>query len=60
MPPEKYNIGGTVAENEAFEAFADIPQNRVLLAEKLTDATPVKPVVVEGLTTIEQHPPHWR
>lgn len=54
MAPEKYNIGGTVAENEAFEAFADIPQNRVLLAEKLTDATPVKPVVVEGLTTIEQ------
>jgi predicted component of type VI protein secretion system len=60
MPPEKYNIGGTVAENEAFEAFADIPQNRVLLAEKLTDATPVKPVVVEGLTTIEQVFEHFK
>ena len=54
MAPEKYNIGGTVAENEAFEAFAYIPQNRVLLAEKLTDNAPVKPVITEGLTTIEQ------
>jgi hypothetical protein len=32
MAIEKYSIGGTVQETEAFEAFADIPQNRVLLA----------------------------
>ena len=43
MAVEKYSIGGTVAETEAFEAFADIPQNRVLLAEKLTVDAPVKP-----------------
>jgi hypothetical protein len=60
MAPEKYNIGGTVAENEAFEAFADIPQNRVLLAEKLTDGTPIKPVITEGLTTIEQVFEHFQ
>ena len=51
---EKYSIGGTVVETEAFEAFADIPQNRVLLAEKLTATTPVKPEIVEGLTTVEE------
>ena len=57
---EKYSIGGTVVETEAFEAFADIPQNRVLLAEKLTSATPVKPEIVEGLTTVEQVFEHYR
>ena len=57
---EKYSIGGTVVETEAFEAFADIPQNRVLLAEKLTSATPVKPEIVEGLTTVEQVFEHFR
>ena len=57
---EKYSIGGTVVETEAFEAFADIPQNRVLLAEKLTSATPVKPEIVEGLTTVEQVFEHFQ
>lgn len=54
MAVEKYGIGGMVQETEAFEAFADIPQNRVLMAEKLTADAPVKPEVVEGLTTVEQ------
>jgi hypothetical protein len=60
MAVEKYSIGGTVTETEAFEAFADIPQNRVLMAEKLTADPPVKPVVVEGLTTIEQVFEHFQ
>jgi predicted component of type VI protein secretion system len=60
MAVEKYTIGGTVAETEAFEAFADIPQNRVLLAEKLTANTSVKPEVVEGLTTVEQVFEHFK
>lgn len=60
MAVEKYSIGGTVAETEAFEAFADIPQNRVLLAEKLTADPPVKPVVVEGLTSVEQVFEHFK
>jgi hypothetical protein len=54
MALEKYSIGGAVVENEAFEAFADIPQNRVLMAEKLTVDPPVKPEIVEGLTTVEE------
>jgi hypothetical protein len=57
---EKYSIGGNVRETEAFEAFADIPQNRVLLAEKLTHDTPVKPEIVEGLTNVEEVFAHFK
>jgi hypothetical protein len=60
MPLEKYSIGGTVQETEAFEAFADIPQNRVLLAEKLTAHAPIKPEIVEGLTNPEQVFAHFK
>lgn len=52
MPIEPYGIGGTEVKTDAFEAFADIPQNRVLLAEKLTDDPPVKPEIIEGITDI--------
>lgn len=52
MPIEPYGIGGTEVKTDAFEAFADIPQNRVLLAEKLTDNPPVKPEIVDGITDI--------
>lgn len=54
MSIEPYGIGGTEVKTDAFEAFADIPQNRVLLAEKLTYDPPVKPDIMEGLTDIEQ------
>jgi hypothetical protein len=60
MSTEKYSIGGTVQETDASEAFADIPQNRVLLAEQLTADAPVKPVIVEGLTNIEQVFAHFK
>lgn len=60
MAVEKYSIGGTVLENEAFEAFADIPQNRVLLAEKLSADTPIKPEIVSGLTNIGQVFDHFK
>jgi hypothetical protein len=60
MALEKPSIGGTMVPLETFEAFADIPQNRVLMAEKLTAASPVKPEIVEGLTTIEQVFEHFK
>lgn len=60
MAVEKYGIGGMVQDIETSEAFADIPQNRVLLAEKLTAEAPVKPDVVEGLTTVEQVFEHFK
>lgn len=54
MAIEKYSIGGAIQDTERTEAFADIPQNRVLLTEKLTINAPVKPEIIEGLTNIEQ------
>lgn len=53
MAIEPYGIGGVEVKTDAFEAFADIPQNRVLLAEKLTKDPPVKPEIVTGLTDID-------
>jgi hypothetical protein len=60
MAIEPYGIGGTEVKTDAYEAFADIPQNRVLLAEKLTQDPPVKPEIVEGLTNIEEVFTHYK
>src|SRR5437016_2946167 len=60
MAIEPYGIGGTEVKTDAFEAFADIPQNRVLLAEKLTYDPPVKPDIVEGLTNVEEVFAHYK
>ncbi len=49
-----YGIGGTEVKLDASEAFADIPQNRTLMAEKLTKDAPMKPQIVHGLQTIDQ------
>jgi len=46
-------IGGNVIANDANEALSEIPQNRTLIAAKLTPNTPVKPEVIEGLRTAE-------
>ena len=60
MAIEPYGIGGTEVKTDAFEAFADIPQNRVLLAEKLTQDPPVKPEIIEGLTSIDEVFEHYK
>jgi hypothetical protein len=49
-----YGLGGTEVKTDASEAFAEIQQNRTLMAEKLTNDPPVKPVVIHGLQTVEQ------
>lgn len=60
MPVENYSIGGSMRETDASEAFADLPQNRVLLAEKLTYDPPGRPNIVKGLTTIEEVFEHFK
>ena len=60
MALEKPIIGGHVLPTETFEAFADIPQNRVLLAEKLTVDIPTKPEIVENLGTVEEVFDHYK
>ena len=56
---DNYGIGGNEVKTDASEAFADIPQNRTLFAEKLTQDAPVKPEIVHGLQTIEQVFEHY-
>ncbi|MCW3092359.1 MAG: hypothetical protein JWP81_3428 [Ferruginibacter sp.] len=57
---DNYGIGGNEVKLDASEAFADIPQNRTLMAEKLTRDAPVKPQIVHGLQTVEQVFQHYK
>ena len=50
----EYGIGGVEVKTDASEAFAEIPQNRTLMAEKLTKNAPMKPQMIHGLQTIDQ------
>ncbi|SDE22949.1 hypothetical protein SAMN05421636_10436 [Pricia antarctica] len=53
MAIDNVGIGGNEVKGDANEALNDIPQNRTLIAGKLTPNAPVKPEVVEGLRTVE-------
>lgn len=57
---QEYGIGGTEVKGDASEAFAEIPQNRTLLCEKLTADAPIKPQIVEGLQTIDDVFNHYK
>jgi hypothetical protein len=51
---QTYGIGGTEVKGDASEAMSEIPQNRTFMVEKLTEDAPVKPEIVEKLTTIDE------
>lgn len=55
-----YGLGGTEVQSDANEAIQEIPQNRTLLVEKLTNDQPIKPVVVGGLKTVEEVFEHYK
>lgn len=57
---QNYSIGGNEVPIDANEAFADIPRNRTLLVQKLTDKPAIKPEVLEGLTTIDDVFGHFK
>jgi hypothetical protein len=57
---QEYGIGGTEVKGDASEAFAEIPQNRTLLCEKLTGDAPITPSIVEGLQTIDDVFEHYK
>ena len=59
MAIDNVGIGGNEVKGDANEALTDIPQNRTLIAGKLTPNAPVKPEVVEGLRTIEDAFEHF-
>ena len=57
----EYGVGGQERIlNNASEAISDIPLNRTLLVQKLTNHTPSKPVVVMGLKTPEAVFAHFK
>ncbi|MYY27266.1 hypothetical protein [Elizabethkingia anophelis] len=53
-------IGGNEVPTEVNETIFEIPQNRTLLAQKLTASDPVKPELIEGLDTIEKVFEHFK
>jgi predicted component of type VI protein secretion system len=57
---QTYGIGGNEVPTDANEALADIPKNRTLLVEKLTDKAPVKPEITQGLKTIDEVFQHFK
>ena len=48
-----YGIGGNEVKVDANESIAEIPSNRTLIVQKLTDEAPAAPESVYGLETIE-------
>jgi len=56
----EYGVGGNEVRIDASEAIADIPFNRTLLVEKLTDEEPLNPEKVEKLETIEAVFEHFK
>jgi predicted component of type VI protein secretion system len=57
---QDYSIGGQEVKGDANEAISDIPQNRTLLVEKLTEDAPVKPEIVAGLKNIDEVFDHFK
>lgn len=57
---DTYGIGGTEVKSDANEAMQEIPQNRTLLVEKLTNDPAIKPVVQKGLKTVEEVFEHFQ
>ena len=54
MSMYNYGIGGNEVKVDAGESIADIPANKTLLIQKLTNEAPVTPEAIYGLQTVEQ------
>jgi len=55
-----YGLGGTEVKLDASEAMQEIPQNRTLLVEQLTNDPPIKPEIVRGLKTTDDVFEHFK
>jgi|SRR5690554_3500241 len=60
MSQLEYGIGGTERPSDASEAFAELPQNKTLFVQKLTQDDPIKPEVVKGLTSVKDVFEHYK
>ncbi|MFD2934971.1 hypothetical protein [Spirosoma flavum] len=55
-----FEIGGNEIKPDSAEGIANIPFNRTLLAQKLTQQAPVNPEVAYGLKTVEAVFDHFK
>lgn len=55
-----YGIGGNEIRQDASESIADIPKNRTLMIEKLTEDEPTKPQMAYDLKTVEEVFAHFK
>lgn len=55
-----YDIGGSERKGQVNEGIADIPQNKTLMIEKLTDDPPLSPDIAEGLKNIQDVFDHYK
>jgi hypothetical protein len=60
MSDNLYGIGGTERPTDASEALGELPQNRTLFTQQLTNEPPVKPEIVHGLTDVESVFDHYK
>ncbi len=49
-----YGVGGNVRDRKLSEGMADIPMNKTLIIQKLTNDPEVSPKVVKGMDTIDK------
>jgi hypothetical protein len=49
-----YGIGGNEVKIDADESILEIPQNKTLIAQKLTTKTPTRPEIVTGLKNMDE------
>ena len=49
-----YGIGGNEVRVEGQESITEIPQNKTLIAQKLTTKTPTRPEIVTGLKNMDE------
>jgi predicted component of type VI protein secretion system len=55
-----YDIGGQERKGEVNEGISEIPQNKTLLVEKLTDDPPLSPEIVTDLKNISEVFEHYK
>lgn len=55
-----FGVGGNEVKKDASESIADIPMNRTLFVQKLTDDAPIKPEAVYDLKTVEEVFEHFK
>jgi hypothetical protein len=55
-----YGIGGQERKGDVNEGIAEIPQNKTLFIEKLTDDPPISPDIVSGLKNIQEVFAHFQ